>query len=98
MSTNIIVELPEKMSLNSGGSKGGVRDACPPWGPKFFQFHAVFGKIWRNRMLVPPGCILNGSVRGRVSSSNLYSEVSKTKILLFSYWFFMQIRWTAFTA
>ena len=46
-------------------------------------------------------CDLNGSVRGRVSSSrkrfwtlpNLYSEVSKTKILLFSYWFFMQIGW-----
>ena len=46
-------------------------------------------------------CDLNGSVRGRVSSSrkrfwtlpNLYSEVSETKILLFSYWFFMQIGW-----
>ena len=25
-----------------------------PWGPKFFQFHAVFGKIWQNRMLAPP--------------------------------------------
>ena len=24
-------------------------------GPKFFQFHAVFGKIWQNRMLAPPG-------------------------------------------
>ena len=30
----------------SGGSKGGARDARPsPWGPKFFQFHAVF---WEN--------------------------------------------------
>ena len=28
---------------------------APPWGSKFFQFHAVFGKIWQNRMLVPPG-------------------------------------------
>ena len=26
-----------------------------PSGSKFFQFHAVFGKIWQNRMLVPPG-------------------------------------------
>ena len=26
----------------------------PPWGSKFFQFHAVFGKIWQNRMLAPP--------------------------------------------
>ena len=23
-----------------------------PWGPNFFQFHAVFGNIWQNRMLV----------------------------------------------
>ena len=37
----------------SFGSKGGARDA-PPRGPKFFQFHAVFGKIWQNRMLAPP--------------------------------------------
>ena len=27
---------------------------APLWGPKFFQFHAGFGKIWQNRMLVPP--------------------------------------------
>ena len=27
---------------------------APPRGSKFFQFHAVFGKIWRNRMLAPP--------------------------------------------
>ena len=26
----------------------------PPWGSKFFQFHAVFGEIWQNRMLAPP--------------------------------------------
>ena len=25
-----------------------------PRGSKFFQFHAVFGKIWQNRMLAPP--------------------------------------------
>ena len=25
-----------------------------PQGSKFFQFHAVFGKIWQNCMLVPP--------------------------------------------
>ena len=30
-----------------GGSRGGVRDARPPWASKFFRFHAVFGKIWR---------------------------------------------------
>ena len=47
---------------------GLVRMGCPlqwriyivkfwmrtPPGPKFFQFHAVFGKIWQNRMLMPP--------------------------------------------
>ena len=27
---------------------------APPSGSKFFQFHAVFGKIWQNRMLAPP--------------------------------------------
>ena len=31
-----------------------ILDARPPWGPKIFQFHAVFGKIWQNRMLAPP--------------------------------------------
>ena len=27
---------------------------APLSGSKFFQFHAVFGKIWQNRMLAPP--------------------------------------------
>ena len=31
-----------------------ILDARPPPGSKFFQFHAVFGKIWQNRMLAPP--------------------------------------------
>ena len=31
-----------------------VRPSLPP-GSKFCQFHAVFGKIWQNRMLAPPG-------------------------------------------
>ena len=31
-----------------------ILDAPPPRGSKFFQFHAVFGKFWRNRMLAPP--------------------------------------------
>ena len=26
---------------------------APPSGSKFFQFHAVFGEIWQNRMLAP---------------------------------------------
>ena len=31
-----------------------ILDARPPWGSKFFQFHAVFGKFWQNHMLAPP--------------------------------------------
>ena len=32
-----------------------VADLRPlPPEPKFFQFHAVFGKIWQNLMLAPP--------------------------------------------
>ena len=41
-------------TVSSGGSKGASRDASPPWS-KFFQFHAVFGQIWQNHMLAPPG-------------------------------------------
>ena len=28
--------------------RGGARDARPPWGSKFFHFHAVFGKKLKN--------------------------------------------------
>ena len=40
--------------MPSGGSKGGARDVCPPSGPKFLHFHAVFGKNWPNNRLAPP--------------------------------------------
>ena len=40
--------------IRSGGSTGGQQGCVPPWGPKFFQFHAVFGKIWQNHILVAP--------------------------------------------
>ena len=33
---------------------GGHEGHAPPSAPKFFRFHAVFRKIWQNRMLVPP--------------------------------------------
>ena len=56
---------------DSGGSKGGVRDACPPSGPKFLHFHAVFGKNWPNNRLacpslglMPPPLINPGSATG----------------------------------
>ena len=32
---------------------GGTRDAHPQ-GVQIFQFHAVFGKFWQNRMLAAP--------------------------------------------
>ena len=42
-----------------------------PRGPKFFQFHAVFGKIWQNRMLAPPG-ELAPPPRGNPGSATVY--------------------------
>ena len=51
---NKFLVLTQGQCIFSGGSKGGAGDACPPQGPKFFQFHTVFGKIWQNCMLVPP--------------------------------------------
>ena len=57
-------------STFSGGSKGGPEGrAPPPWGPKFFQFHAVFGKIWQNRMLAPPPGELAPPPRGNPGSA-----------------------------
>ena len=39
--------------MYSGGSKGDARPPSPP-GSKFFQFQAVFRRIWQSRMLAPP--------------------------------------------
>ena len=41
--------------LCSGGFRGNAPSVRPPYSPKFSQFHAVFGKIWQNHMLAPPG-------------------------------------------
>ena len=42
-----------------GGSKGGCQGHVPPWGSKFFHFHAVFGKKLKNNSTFgswrPPG-------------------------------------------
>ena len=46
-----------KVSENSGGSKGSMKDA--PRGVKFFQFYAVLGKFWQNGMLAPPGGLVS---------------------------------------
>ena len=63
-----------------------ILDARPPWGSKFFQFHAVFGKIWQNCMLAPPleswrpllGEILDPPLKG---SLNIFE---KDVIMLFA--------------
>ena len=34
--------------LSLADPRGGARDARPPWGSKFFHFHAVFGKNVKN--------------------------------------------------
>ena len=44
----------EGVPISVADLREGARDAPPPRGPKFFEFHAVFGKIWQNRMLAPP--------------------------------------------
>ena len=42
------------LRINGSDGSRGTRDARPlPRGSKFFQFHAVFGKIWQNLMLAP---------------------------------------------
>ena len=41
----------ENISKNPVADLRGVQGMPPP--SKFFQFHAVFGKIWQNLMLAP---------------------------------------------
>ena len=48
---------------------GGTGDARPAWESKFFQFHAVFGKFWQNRMLAPPPGELAPPPRGNPGSA-----------------------------
>ena len=58
-----------------------------PRGPKFFQFHAVFGENWQNHMLAPPGELVPpprgnpGSATlndGSITSFVPYSDDNKT--------------------
>ena len=45
-------KMTKNLCLSSCGSKGGAA----PYSPKCSQFHAIFSKIWQNRMLPPlPG-------------------------------------------
>ena len=47
-------QLEQDSPVADLGGRGREGRAASPWGAKFFQFHAVFGKIWQIRMLVPP--------------------------------------------
>ena len=56
----------------------GVRERearVPPWASKFFRFHAVFRKIWQNRMLAPPGELVPPPQGNPRSPTVTYSEV-----------------------
>ena len=54
--------------------RGGAQGTRPPPGPKFFQFHTVFGKIWHNRMLAPPPRELAPPPRGNPGSATANSS------------------------
>ena len=71
------IENADRSVITSGGSKGGREGRAPPLGSKFFQFHAVFGKFWQNRMLAPPG-ELAPPPRGNPGSATDNCLLSKT--------------------
>ena len=51
---NIDCKLTSKEHNSVADLHGKIWTLPPPSsGCKFLQFHAVFGKIWQNRMLVP---------------------------------------------
>ena len=60
-----------------GGTKGVQR--TPP-GSKFFQFHAVLGKIEQNRMLAPPR--VGAPHLGNIDSSRLTVTLSDVFLVL----------------
>ena len=53
---NAQVQITVKISYPKAVAdlRGARGTLAPPPGSKFFQFHAVFGKIWQNRMLAHP--------------------------------------------
>ena len=42
------------MTLHGLGATPAHNPPPSPQGPKCSQFHAVFGKIWQDRVLAPP--------------------------------------------
>ena len=53
-SLSVLVNFECFVSVVDLGGREGRAPPPPPWAPKFFRFHAVFGQIWQNRMLAPP--------------------------------------------
>ena len=54
-----------------------------PSGSKFFQFHAVFGTIWQNRMLTLPGGLAAppwGNPGSATVRRIVYIDLSSTEI------------------
>ena len=49
---------------------------APSWGSKFFQFHAVLGKFWQNRMSAPPPGKLASPPRGNPGSATTNVNIS----------------------
>ena len=50
----------------------GHEGHAPPWGSKFFQFHAVFGNIWQNRILAGAAWRVGASISGKSSIRHWY--------------------------
>ena len=73
----------EKHNYHIGGSRGGVRDARPPWASKFFRFHAVFGKIWR--VHTPPWRV-HAPPRENPGSATVPNATYLISLLLFQPW------------
>ena len=67
-----IVARTKKLFMLPVADLRGDRGDAPPPGPKFFQFHAVFGKIGQNRMLAPPPEELAPPPRGNPGSATGY--------------------------
>ena len=68
-----ICELYFSVILPVADLHGKILDAPPP--SEFFQFHAVFGKIWQNRMLaLPPPGELAPPPRGNPGSATDYDK------------------------
>ena len=78
---NITMEISSrfdelKSTANTAPTSGGFR-GTPPYGPKFFQFHAVFRKIRQNHMLAPPSEGWRPLLRGILDQPLSYKQLMK---------------------